>query len=216
MCGRSFVRSSSLISPSVRGRGILWLVSLFPLFSLPPPHLPPLIPSFPSLVIFALSASFSPILFHHSLASPSPSSLLPPFLFCLVHCLLHLPSSMPNPNAVSTPSKNQPPPTKKKERKVLTLLSPDEKLATQTCGNPFTSPPRVAGRSVRISCAKRAPNVATFPPTSSSIAHSSTVGEHTVTVHHTKPGAVKTVTEAPKESTTTVTLVPQAKTCECD
>ncbi|GAB1727300.1 hypothetical protein NU195Hw_g7746t1, partial [Hortaea werneckii] len=92
----------------------------------------------------------------------------------------------------------------------------DEQLASQTCGNPFTSPPRVAGRSVRISCAKRAPNVATYPPTSSSIAHSSTtvVGEHTVTVHHTKPGAVKTVTEAPKESTTTLTLVPQAKTCE--
>lgn len=131
MCGRSFVRSSSLISPSVRGRGILWLVSLFPLFSLPPPHLPPLIPSFPSLVIFALSASFSPILFHHSLASPSPSSLLPPFLFCLVHCLLHLPSSMPNPNAVSTPSKNQPPPHKKKRKK-----SPDSSITRRKTRHP--------------------------------------------------------------------------------
>ncbi|KAI7186094.1 hypothetical protein KC324_g7234 [Hortaea werneckii] len=97
----------------------------------------------------------------------------------------------------------------------------DEQLVSTTCGNPFTSPRRVAGRSVRISCSKRAPDVGTFPPTSSSIApHSTTVIgalEHTVTVHHTKPAtAVKTVTEAPKESTTTITLVPQAKSCDCD
>ncbi|KAI7349659.1 hypothetical protein KC354_g13129 [Hortaea werneckii] len=94
----------------------------------------------------------------------------------------------------------------------------DEQLVSTTCGNPFTSPRRVAGRSVRISCSKRAPDVGTFPPTSSSVASSATVvGQHTVTVHHTKPAtAVKTVTEAPKESTTTITLVPQAKSCDCD
>ncbi|GAB1739335.1 hypothetical protein NU219Hw_g4078t1 [Hortaea werneckii] len=96
----------------------------------------------------------------------------------------------------------------------------DEQLVSTTCGNPFTSPPHVAGRSVRISCSKRAPDVGTFPPTSSSSSSSSAttvVGEHTVTVHHTKP-AVKTVTQAPptKESTTTITLEPKAKSCDCD
>ncbi|RMY51189.1 hypothetical protein D0863_14663 [Hortaea werneckii] len=50
-----------------------------------------------------------------------------------------------------------------------------EQLVSTTCGNPFTSPRRVAGRSVRISCSKRAPDVGTFPPTSSSVASSATV-----------------------------------------